>query len=45
MFCLYKKLWNVFSHLMAVVHSRDYLSEEVSCLALTQAPTLADVVI
>lgn len=35
----------VFSHLVAVVHSRHYLSEEVSCLPFAQAPALTDVVI
>ena len=38
-------MWYVFSHLMAVVHGGDYLSEEVSRLSLTQAPPLTDVVI
>lgn len=39
------KVWHGFSHLVAVVHSRDYLSEEVSSLSLTQAPALADIII
>lgn len=38
-------VWYGFSHLVAVVHGGDYLSEEVSRLSLTQAPALADVVI
>ena len=38
-------VWYGFSHLVAVVHGGDYLSEEVSRLPLAQAPALADVVI
>lgn len=34
-----------FAHLVAVVHSRHYLSEEVSRLSLAQSPPLADVVV
>lgn len=34
-----------FSDLVAVMHGRDYLSEEVSRLSLAQAPTLTDVVV
>lgn len=38
-------IWYGFSHLVAVVHGGDYLSEEVSRLPLAQAAALADVVI
>lgn len=33
------------SHLVTVVDGRNDLSEEASCLALTQSSTLADVVV
>lgn len=36
---------SVFSYLVTVVHSRDYLSEEVSRLPLAQAPPLTDIVV
>lgn len=34
-----------FSHLMAVMHSGDYLSEEMASLPLAQASAFTDVVI
>lgn len=42
---MFSTVWYGFSHLVAVMHGRDYLSEEMSCLPLAQASALTDVVI
>lgn len=42
---MFSTVWYGFSHLVAVMHGRDYLSEEMSSLPLAQASALTDVVI